>query len=355
MKFALSGYWGAGNLGDESILAGTLAALRKCGVEPAVLSADPALTREQHGVAAFHRYGPHEIARALRSAALLLSGGGGLLQDATSLRSLLYYLFVLRLARRRGVPTMLFAQGIGPLRRRIARALVRREAEAARCITVRDRASRELLEQCGVRRNIEVTADASFLLDPAAECASGQASAMLRDLRRPLIGAALRPWGDMQWIGQVSEALRRASDLLGGTIAFLTFDRSHDYPLAERLARQCEGRAVVVSPQTPGEMLAAFSCLDLVVALRLHGAIFSISAGRPLVMLSYDPKCDAFCREAALDDPLQIASLTSERFVATMARCWDERHQRAAAAQSAGRRMRSRAERNIELALQAAS
>jgi len=355
VKFALSGYWGAGNLGDESILAGTLAALRKCGVEPAVLSANPADTEAQHGVSAFHRYRPRGIARALKSASLLLSGGGGLLQDTTSLRSLLYYLSVLRLARGRGVPTMLFAQGIGPLRRRMSRALVRREADAARRVTVRDQASRELLSHCGVRREIEVTADASFLLEPPDERCAGQASAMFRDLRRPLVGAAFRPWGDMKWVGGVGDALRGISHSLGATIVFFAFDRTQDCGLAERLARECEGRALVASVQTPAEMLAAFSSLDMVIALRLHGAILSLLAGRPLVMLSYDPKCDAFCRDAGLDDPLALASIASDALVVHALRCWDERDQRGAAAQSLRTVMRARAQRNVEIALGAAS
>lgn len=355
MKFALSGYWGAGNLGDESILAGTLAALRRRGVEAAVLSANLSETKAQHGVAAYHRYSPKQMRQALKSAALLISGGGGLLQDATSFRSLLYYLFVLRWARRAGVPTMIFAQGIGPLKRRLARILVRREANAARCITVRDQASRELLESIGVQRDIEVTADASFLLDPAVDSDAARIGEKIGTLRRPLLGVALRPWGDMAWLREVSDALGHVSRTLGGTLVFLTFDRTHDTALSAEMAEDLGGRAVVFSPESPQEMLAIFGHLDMALAMRLHAAIFAVLTGVPAAVLSYDPKCDSFCREAGLPDPLSVGLLSSKLLVEGVMSCWESRAQRAAAARSAAAAMRSRAQRNVEAALRSGS
>ncbi|WP_436570579.1 polysaccharide pyruvyl transferase family protein, partial [Klebsiella pneumoniae] len=68
---------------------------------------------------------------------LLLSGGGSLLQDTTSLRSLLYYLWVQRVAWRARKPVMYYAQGLGPLRRRLSRRLVAAAARRAAYITVR--------------------------------------------------------------------------------------------------------------------------------------------------------------------------------------------------------------------------
>jgi polysaccharide pyruvyl transferase CsaB len=351
VKFALSGYWGAGNLGDESILAGTLAALRKRGVEAAVLSANPSETKAQHGVAAYHRYSPKQMRQALKSAALLIGGGGGLLQDATSFRSLLYYLFVLRWARRAGVPTMIFAQGIGPLKRRLARILVRREANAARCITVRDQASRELLESIGVQRDIEVTADASFLLDPAVDSDAARIGEKIGTLRRPLLGVALRPWGDMAWLREVSDALGHASRTLGGTLVFLAFDRGQDRALSAQMAEDLGGRAFVLSPESPQEMLAIFGYLDMALAMRLHAAIFAVLTGVPAAVLSYDPKCDSFCREAGLPDALSVGCLSSKRLVEDVIECWESRAERAATARSAAAAMRSRAQRNVEAAL----
>src|SRR5207302_4347621 len=134
-------------------------------VRIAALSADPKRTASDYGIRGYHRTRPREVVTALRESDLLLSGGGSLLQDRTSLRSLLYYLGVIRLAigmRRR---FMVFAQGIGPLLRPAARRLTSSLLARACAISVRDAASQSLLQSLpGAKRlpAIEVTADPAF-------------------------------------------------------------------------------------------------------------------------------------------------------------------------------------------------
>ena len=53
---------------------------------------------------------------------MLLSGGGSLLQDVTSLRSLFYYLFIITLGKLAGKKVMLYSHGIGPIRNTIRKA-----------------------------------------------------------------------------------------------------------------------------------------------------------------------------------------------------------------------------------------
>src|SRR5690606_16223699 len=113
MRVLLSGYYGFGNLGDEAILAGLGSALEHRGHQPVVLSNDPAGTERLHSFEARHRV--RGLVGALTSVDAVVSGGGGLLQDATSARSLTYYLSVLRLARAFGRRTAVYAQSLGPL------------------------------------------------------------------------------------------------------------------------------------------------------------------------------------------------------------------------------------------------
>ena len=188
-RVVISGYFGLGNAGDEAVLAATVAMLRARlpGVEPVALTADPLTTNALHGIAGVPRMAPRRLLAALRGADLLLSGGGSLLQDATSLRSLLYYLAVLAVAQRVGCRTMVFAQGIGPLRRPVSRRLVRRVVDRVEAVTVRDEASAALLREVGVRRPpIEVTADPVFALAPVE-------APIAPPPGRPRIAVALRP------------------------------------------------------------------------------------------------------------------------------------------------------------------
>lgn len=65
-------------------------------------------------------------------------GGGSLLQDTTSTRSLFYYLSVIRCAELLGKPVMLYANGIGPVHKPANRRRVKRVVERAALVTLRD-------------------------------------------------------------------------------------------------------------------------------------------------------------------------------------------------------------------------
>src|SRR5690606_20512009 len=108
-----------------------------------------------HGVAARHR--TRGLLAGLLESDALVSGGGGLLQDGSSRRSLTYYLGVIGLARLLRRPTVVFAQSLGPLtpdgRTRVAAAL------KGLPVMVRDASSLGLAESLGL--------DASLVADPA--------------------------------------------------------------------------------------------------------------------------------------------------------------------------------------------
>ena len=95
-KIVISGYYGFANAGDEAMLTSIVRALR--GVQPeidlTVISGNPAETSAKHKVKSIYRFNFFKIYNALKNADMLLSGGGSLLQDVTSLRSLFYYLFI---------------------------------------------------------------------------------------------------------------------------------------------------------------------------------------------------------------------------------------------------------------------
>ena len=158
----ISGYYGFNNIGDESILRTVIDNLREKlpDVDITVLSQSPAQTSEKYGVKAAKRMSLWSIFRSVRRCDMLLSGGGSLLQDATSGRSILYYLFILRLAQLLGKRTFIYSQGIGPIsapRNRRLAAFVLRRTDG---IVVRDAGSRDLLLEIGVPEAlIHVTAD----------------------------------------------------------------------------------------------------------------------------------------------------------------------------------------------------
>ena len=284
MRLLLSGYYGFGNLGDEAILAGLARALTDRGHEVTVLSSDPVATAQQHGVAAAHRT-RGVIGAVLRSDALI-SGGGGLLQDATSTRSLTYYLATIRLARLLGKRVAVYGQSLGPLteegKRRVARALAGVPA------FWRDEQSRDLARELGL--DDHATADAALLLAPDEPGGPDRSGPVL------LVPRAGHP--------PYNEALVQLAKSLAGEgvpLAAVALHSGHDDAEVAALVRAAPG-IEVMQARTPAELLERLPSTSYVVSARLHGCVLAAAAGVGFAALSYDPKVEGFA--ALLDAPV---------------------------------------------------
>lgn len=292
-RILFSGYFGFGNAGDEAVLAAALAQFRglRPDLEFCVASGSPAATRRDHRVRAFNRYSPLATLAALRNCDLFISGGGSLLQDRTSTRSLSFYLFQMKLARWLKKPVMIFAQGIGPLDRPESRVQVAAALKEAAAITVRDAESAELLRSMGVGESggpeVEVTADMAFALKP-------EVTQRISDLalERPVVAVALRPWpGAERLIEPVGEALAS----LEGEARFQgwALQPDQDLPVMKSLAARVPGMTLVEQPLQPEEWAALAGWSDVVLAMRLHALIFGLARATPALGIAYDPKVES--------------------------------------------------------------
>ncbi|HXF82247.1 MAG TPA: polysaccharide pyruvyl transferase CsaB [bacterium] len=322
MRIVISGYYGFGNTGDEAVLAAMLAALRARlpASRITVLSADPAGTRRLHSVHSVPRLGAG-VVRALAGADLFLSGGGSLFQDETSHRSALYYLGILALAEIVSRRAMVFAQGIGPLRRGWIRRLAALVLNRAHLITVRDEDSLRTLRELGVRRPAHVVADPAFALQPAPEdhvrelIGAGGAG--------PRIGVALRPWRGDAYVPALVEALQGVRQAAGAGVVVFAFHPERDLPLARAVAEALGARLVAALP--PREMVAAVGMMDVMVGVRLHALIAAVATGVPPVGLSYDPKIDALFRRIGVGHLLPLAGLQAGQLQQAVLAAWQSR------------------------------
>lgn len=321
MRIVISGYYGFGNVGDEAVLAAMLPALRQRISSAAftVLSADPEGTQALHGVRAVARLWPRALG-AIAGADLFLSGGGGLIQDVTSARSAFYYLTVLGLATLLSRRTMIFAQGIGPVRRRWIRTLARVVLDRVHVITVRDEDSRRMLAELGVRRPVQVVADPVFALEPAP---ADQVRGLLGDSTRPRIGLAPRPWAGIDYLDPLIDAVKSLRDDVGADVVVLAFHPQRDLAICEAAARALN--ATVVSGLHPREMMALIGSLRVLVSVRLHALICAVTMGVPPVGLSYDPKVDGLFRRIGVGQLLPLQSLQAAQLRQALAAAWTAR------------------------------
>ncbi|AWN22295.1 polysaccharide pyruvyl transferase CsaB [Deinococcus irradiatisoli] len=287
---AVSGFYGFGNTGDEAIALAISRELKALGHAPLLLSQTPAQTAGLYGCSSAARMNPLALLRALAGSDVLLSGGGGLLQDKTSRRTLTYYLGVIRLARLLGKRPVVFNQSIGPLSeagaKQVARAL-----KGVRLI-VRDRRSLDTL--AGLNLKAELGGDPALLLRPTGGVQRGENVVVLA------------PRGDVPDATARLQALAGQLRSQGRRVVALSF-----YPHEDDAAAHSLGADEVVSTQQPQVALDTVAAAGVVAGVRLHALILAAAAGTPFVGLSYDPKVAGFCSDAgAVSLPTDVDTAT---------------------------------------------
>lgn len=294
-RFLLSGYYGFGNLGDEALLEVIVDRLRarwpSCEVD--VLSGDPPQTSRTYDVDATPRMDLGRVRAAIERADVVLSGGGGLLQNVTSLRSLLYYGGVIRSALKAGKPTMIFAQSIGPLDF-WGRALVRNFCKGLDAATVRDERSRTLLSSLVPDVPVERTADPVFLFEPGGEPLDLAAEGLGGEA--PLVVVSVRTWqGGDKTAQTLAAAVDRLAGKHGARVAFLPLGGPPDAEASTMVIRKCASHPVLLPDYPLGQAAQVIGRASLVIGMRLHALIIAARLGVPFIALPYDPKVSALC------------------------------------------------------------
>ena len=335
-KIVISGYYGFNNAGDEALLTAMLAALR--AVEPkadiTVISGNPGNTIVKHQVKSLYRFAAVRLLRAIGEADLVISGGGSLLQDVTSKRSLAYYLSVIAAAKWKRKKVMLFAQGIGPIRSRFMRILTRLVVSKADVITVRDQDSAEELARMGVPASkVEVTADPVLMLNPESKVAGKTilAEAGL-DPYKPIIGVSVREWPDNQrCLKQLAAALGNLSEKHNAQIAILPLQVSKDLKdsqlLQSYLPKMRNKVVLLQGDYSTEEFLSIIGSFRLLIGMRLHALIFAAVMKAPLMAVSYDPKVDSFLKAIGTESVGTVETLDASRVEQEAEELWGRKPQ----------------------------
>ncbi len=360
-RVLVSGYYGCGNVGDEAILAGLVDGFRELAptVELVVLSGDPEATSAEHGVMAVPR-GLLSARHQAKLADLVISGGGGLLQDVTSWQSPLYYLAVMHFARRAGRPVAFIGQSVGPLRRATVRSAARRVLAGVEVVSVRDRHSVDALQRLGLARIPEVTADLAFLLPPPtpAEISSAQEKVGLAELGAVRHAAiALRPipgrGADSDLATRLGAAIGEVCERADLRPLLLPMQPSLDLDFTRQAAAEMRcGPRVVEEELTAREALGLVASCRVLIGMRLHALVFAALAAVPPVAISYDPKVDGLMEQLGTAPATGVAHLDNERLAREARRAVAGRDEIAARLATRTPQLRAGALRNVELAVE---
>ena len=370
----ISGYYGFGNMGDDSILDILAEHLAEAmpGVRITALTRRPKAASERYGVRCIGRMRILSIIREMRRSRLLISGGGSLFQDSTSSKSLKYYSFIINLARRMGMKTYIYANGVGDIGYESNRKLTKATFERADRVTIRDTESAEELISIGVPESkILLTADPAFMLLPYGEpdaeriCRSfgfTEDRKYFAVALRRFEGAQRRAYDENALIGETVVACAHTAEKYSVTPVFVVmqpdFDREISEIAASRLKQEYGVDSLIIEPKS-GQELYTVLCgcgrikpVEFVCSMRLHILIYACCGAIPIVGLSLDPKINSFVRSIDESYLIRIPGMTSDKIIGVFDSVMDGREEYSRMIAEAVAPYRKVAEEDIDAAVE---
>ncbi len=317
-KIVVAGYYGYRNSGDDAILHSICQDLRQLNQnnQITVLSNEPNLTMKEYPVHAVYRFSLLKVIRALKQSDLLLLGGGSLIQDMTSTRSLYYYLGLLWIAMLFKKPIIIYANGIGPLVHRYNRPFTRWTLNRVNVITLRERLSKEALSLLKITKpQIEVTADPVFNLQIKKEQSINEILHREKiPTDKPLFGVMFRSWNNQSHyvatMARICDALVETYDCY---IIFVPMKYPSDLTVAIDINAAMEHKGTILEHRYNEETLINFmGHMDLMLCMRLHAMIYGALEHVPMLGFNYDPKVEYYAKELGIPYVKDMKSIDME-------------------------------------------
>ncbi len=330
-KIIISGYYGFNNLGDEAILAAWVQGLKKYSNAEAIkiiaLSNQPQETAKKHGIEAIGRYDILALVKNLLSADLLISGGGGLLQDVTGKFSVAYYLSLIVLAKILGCKTFFAAQGVGPIKTKFNRFLIAKVLEQVDKISVRDKQSKELLAEFGVKQKIILTADLALSLASGSKESGVQ---LLQEegitVSESMLAVVIRDWQENEYLAQLAKVLNDLASKYNFKLLIIPFKLPGDLKVSYKFKELLNPPAQLLKKRySPLEMIDLIKVFDFLIGVRLHSLIFASLNRVPVAGIAYDPKINNFLARLEIEPVAEIDSLTVANTSKKISDLWEEK------------------------------
>ena len=299
VNIMISGYYGYENNGDDLLLKSIIGdfRMRATDVHIVVLSMSPKSTRATYGVDSINRSNFFKINRLLKKTNLLISGGGGLIQDVTSTRSLLYYLHVILLAKLYGVKVMLYANGIGPIRKATNKLVTSEIINRVDLITVRDKSSLNELTQLKITKPlIYLTADAAFSSSIKLDLSEKELilkKYMLKEHKYFCI--AIRDFYNLAdgFHAELAKALDYVVDKYDLMPVFLLMQPHNDAHIAKLVMSIMNHKSLMLAEEEylkDNVVVTLIAYSRFVLAMRLHSVIYAARTCSPVIGIIYDKK-----------------------------------------------------------------
>ncbi len=326
--FMISGYFGFNNSGDDALLQAMLDNLKSLDkdVRIVVLSRRPDETVKRYNVDAINRFSPFKVMKVMNRTKVLLSGGGSLIQDVTSTKSILYYLTIMKTALKKHMSLMVYANGVGPINRAKNRRLTKKIFDKADIITLREEGSLKLLKEIGVTNdNIMLTADPALNLVPSdAELTENvlKSHGIKGDIN--LIGVSVREWNKNEH--NFEKTFAKNLDIIcrmnNVYPVFLPMQLPNDLEFSKKICKNLETPYYIIGTRYDEKIFAGIiSRCSLLIGMRLHSLIYAASVCVPIVGIVYDPKVKSFLDYVGQTHFIDAEKISGENFIGIISDC----------------------------------
>lgn len=286
VKVAISGYYGFKNFGDEAILGVLVNHLKQLkDVDITVFSSDVDYTSKTYSVNSVKRFDLKNVIKTIRNSDVLISGGGSLLQDVTSLKSVVYYSLIIALGLLFNKKVIIFAQGVGPLNKKLSQLIVSNLLKNCSLVTVRDEKSLALLRNWGI--NADLVCDPIYSLD------------VVQEFNENALGVQLREFKTMNYNLLHKLALFIAEKFSDKKIEIFSLQESQDLELCKNF----ENILKTLNPEIKTEIVTdnivnRISKLSYLIAMRFHAILVALKCGIKTCAINYDVKVEKLANEA---------------------------------------------------------
>ena len=290
-RIVISGYYGFDNFGDEAILSVLLNHLKQFDVEVVVLSSSPRKTSMNYLVNSIYSFDFHQVSGLIKQSDILISGGGSLLQDVTSLKSLIYYLWVIFTALRYKKKVIIFAQGIGPIRNNLARFVTTKILKNCDYISVRDYKSQKMLEFNNVKADLLCDPIFSLNLVPA--------------VNKGIVGVQLRDFATLNDALLNKLARQLIKEFYNKKIELYALQYELDFHICDKFKKILNSIAPnidveIVHSLPLSKMIERMSNLEYMIAMRYHALVVALKLGIACVGINYDAKVEKLAHDASI-------------------------------------------------------
>lgn len=294
-KICISGYYGFDNFGDETILRILVDNLKKINNDSqiTVFSSNPSKTSKNLEVNSVHSFNIPQVLNKIIKTDYLISGGGSLLQDSTSIKSLIYYLAIIFTAQFFRKKTIIFAQGIGPINNKYLRKITAFLLKKASYVSVRDDNSLKLLKEWGINANL--CSDPVWNLNPSIQERTGNK-----------VGIQLRDYSTVHnaFLTQLAFCINK--HYKDKEIYIFSLQNQLDLDVCRNLRTRLisinpDLNIQVVENTSNDKVIEDIAKMDELIAMRYHACLIAIKNKVKLLPIDYDIKVEELAKEFNLD------------------------------------------------------